>query len=138
MSHQHRQYHYLLTCTNDHRVQPAQWNIEPVITGTMEHRAGCGGSWVTLMHASPDAPGSGGQRSRPESFSGWLGSGGQRSRPAIFSRWAGSQWTENVVRTVCFQRWISSAILAQGPTRATSSTSLVGTAAMALFLSPAR
>ena len=62
----------------------------------------------------------------------------QRTRAATFSRWRGSQWTENVVRTVCFQRWISSAILAQGPTRATSSTILAGTAAMALFLSPAR
>ena len=48
------------------------------------------------------------------------------------------QLTENVVSTVCFQRWSSSAILAQGPIRATSSTSRVGTAAIALFLSPAR
>ena len=64
--------------------------------------------------------------------------GPQRTSAVTFSRWRGSQLTENVVRTVCFQRWISSAILAQGPIRATSSTSLVGTAAMALFLSPAR
>jgi hypothetical protein len=47
------------------------------------------------------------------------------------------QLTENVVRTVCFHRWISSAILAHGPIRATSSTSRVGTAAIALRLSPA-
>ena len=64
--------------------------------------------------------------------------GPQRIRFTILSSRRGSQLTENVVRTVCFQRWISSAILAQGPIRATSSTSLVGTAAMALFLSPAR
>ena len=40
--------------------------------------------------------------------------------------------------TVCFQRWSSPAILGHGPIRATSSTNRVGTAAMALFLSPAR
>ena len=73
-------------------------------------------------------------------LAGWLSPGRapQRTSSAIRSRWRGSVLTENVVRTVCFHRWISSAILAQGPTRATSSTSLVGTAAMALFLSPAR
>jgi len=44
----------------------------------------------------------------------------------------------NVVSTVSRQRWISSAILSQGPISATSSTIAVGTAAIAPFLSPAR
>ena len=61
-----------------------------------------------------------------------------KTRSATFSSRRRSQLTRNVVSTVSRQRWISSAILAQGPIRATSSTIRVGTAAMALFLSPAR
>src|SRR5215472_6972977 len=66
------------------------------------------------------------------------GQGQRRSRPATRSRCRRSVLTENVVITVCCQRWISSAILAQGPISATSSTIAVGTAAIAARLSPAR
>ena len=66
------------------------------------------------------------------------GRGGSRTRSATFSSRRRSQLARNVVSTVSRQRWISSAILAQGPISATSSTSAVGTAAIAAFLSPAR
>src|SRR5579863_10074087 len=59
-----------------------------------------------------------------------------RSRSATFSSSRRSQLAWNVVSTVSRQRWTSSATLAQGPISATSSTSAVGTAAIAPFLSP--
>jgi len=61
-----------------------------------------------------------------------------RTRSAILLRWHRSVLMTKVVSTVSRHRLISSAILAHGPIRATSSTIGVGTAAMAPFVSPSR